>query len=392
MINYTEVIKLLKAESKRWIRRVHQLPVESSKGHIVAENIEAPENYPAFDKSAMDGFAIAEEGHCEYDLIGVVAAGQTHDYELNSNQCFQVMTGASIPINTLKIVRQEFCELNENKIIIQYEDTENILKEGEDFVKGDKIITAGQKLNSAHAGLLAALGITHVPVFEPIHIGILSTGQELVEIDKPTNPSQVRNSNAVMLKSCVLDLNCRVNDYGIVPDDANILEERLHDALEENDVVLITGGASKGKFDYVKPVCKRIGVEFVFEGVKMRPGKPVSYGSFGTRGVFVLPGSPVAALTCFLVLVKPFLQVRRHAQTIQLVLAENLTPQKLGFTSFIPGRLNETGQVLPVKFHGSGHIYALADAELLIKIDDDSGPKYKGDSVDCILLALSTGT
>ena len=229
-------------------------------------------------------------------------------------------------------------------------------------------------------------------MFESIHIGILSTGQELVEIDQPTNPSQVRNSNAVMLKSCVLELNCKVTDYGIVPDDPVTLEERLHHALEENDVVLITGGASKGKFDYVKPVCKRIGVEFVFEGVKMRPGKPVSYGSFGTRGVFVLPGSPVAALTCFLVLVKPFLQIRDKAKTIQLILANNLKPQKRNFTSFIPGRLNDHGQVVPVKFHGSGHIYALADAELLIKIEEDSKPKFKGDSVDCILLALSTGT
>ena len=392
MINYTEVTKLLKTESKRWIRRVHKLPVESCKGHILAKNIEAPENYPAFDKSAMDGFAIAEEGHCEYNLVGVIAAGQIHDYQLSSNQCFQIMTGASIPVNTLKVIRQEFCEFNQNKMIIQNEDTENILRKGEDFNKGDKIISVGQKLNSAHAGLLAALGIIEVPVFESIQIGILSTGQELVEINQATNPSQVRNSNAVMLKSCVLDLNCKVSDYGIVPDDPEILEERLHYALEENDVVLITGGASKGKFDYVKPVCKRIGVEFVFEGVKMRPGKPVSYGSFGTRGVFVLPGSPVAALTCFLVLVKPFLQIRNKAKTIQLILAEDLIPQKRNFTSFIPGRLNNNGQVVPVKFHGSGHIYALADAELLVKIDEDSEPKYKGDSVDCILLALSTGT
>ena len=392
MINYTKVTKLLKTESKRWIRRVHQLPVESCKGHILAENIEAPENYPAFDKSAMDGFAIAEEGHCEYDLVGVIAAGQTHDHQLSSNQCFQVMTGASIPANTIKVVRQEFCELTQNKIIIKNKDAENILKKGEDFTKGDKIISVGQKLNSAHAGLLSALGILKVPVFESIHIGILSTGQELVEIDQPTNPSQVRNSNAVMLKSCVLELNCKVTDYGIVPDDPIVLEERLHHALEENDVVLITGGASKGKFDYVKPVCKRIGVEFVFEGVKMRPGKPVSYGSFGTRGVFVLPGSPVAALTCFLVLVKPFLQIHDKAKTIQLILADKLKPQKRNFTSFVPGRLNDNGQVVPVKFHGSGHIYALADAELLIKIDEDSEPKYKGDSVDCILLALSTGT
>ena len=392
MINYTEVTKLLKTESKRWIRRVHKLPVESCKGHILAENIEAPENYPAFDKSAMDGFAIAEEGHSEYDLVGVIAAGQTHDYQLSSNQCFQIMTGASIPTNTIKVMRQEFCELNQNKMIIKNEDAENILRKGEDFNKGDKIISAGQKLNSAHAGLLAALGIIEVPVFESIHIGILSTGQELVKIDQAPNPSQVRNSNAVMLKSCVLDLNCKVSDYGIVPDDPTILEERLHHALEENDVVLITGGASKGKFDYVKPVCKRIGVEFVFEGVKMRPGKPVSYGSFGTRGVFVLPGSPVAALTCFLVLVKPFLQIHNKAKTIQLILADDLKPQKRNFTSFIPGRLNDNGQVVPVKFHGSGHIYALADAELLVKIDEDSEPKHKGDSVDCILLALSTGT
>ena len=392
MMNYTEVTNLLKNESPRWIRRIQELPIENCKGHILAKNIQAPENYPTFDKSAMDGFAIAEEGHDQYEIVGVLAAGQLHSHSVYGNQCFQIMTGASIPTNTLKVVRQEFCQLNKNRVRIQNKDNQNILRKGEDFLKGDLIISNGQKLNAAHIGLLAALGITHVPVFETIQIGILSTGQELVAIDQPTNPSQVRNSNAAMLKSCVLDLNCNVSDYGIVPDDPKILEERLHLALEENDVVLITGGASKGKFDYVKPVCKRIGVEFVFEGVKMRPGKPVSYGSFGTRGVFVLPGSPVAALTCFLVLVKPFLQVRQHAKTIQLVLAEDLKPQKMGYTSFVPGRLNDAGQVIPVKFNGSGHIYALADAELLIKIDDESQVKSKGDPINCILLGLSTGT
>lgn len=392
MLSYAEVIKLLKRESPQWIKRVQTLPIGDCHGRILAKNILSPEDYPTFAKSAMDGFAIAEEGHSQYQLIGVLAAGQEQVQTLISNQSLHVMTGACLPKNTIKVIRQEYCTVQTDIVTINQNDHANIQKRGEDFCKDDLVINCGQKLNAAHIGLLAALGITHVPVFESFKIGIISTGQELVDIDQPTNASQIRNSNSAMLKACASDLSCNVTDYGIVPDDPVILEEQLHSALEENDLILVTGGASKGKFDYVKPVCKRIGVEFVFEGVKIRPGKPVSYGSFGTRGVFVLPGSPVAALTCFLVLIKPFLQSRNEARTIQLNLAENLKPQKTGFTSFVPGRLNAKGQVVPVKFHGSGHIYALADAELLIKISDTNFNNYKGQAVDCILLSFNTGT
>jgi len=383
MHSLQEATKLIEEESQKWNCEEKWILLEEAISHVLSEDLVATSPHPSFSKSAMDGYVISEEGDT-FTIAGEIAAGDSREVQISKGQCYRIFTGAKVPLNSTRVVRQEFCESNNGVLRILREDQSNVLRLGEDFQKGEVIVSKGTALHSAHIGLAAGQGIEKLRVFEKASVGILSSGEELVPVSSIPGDSQIRNSNSPMLLSSLKHWNHPCKDWGITGDNQEELVEVLHEALGEHDVVILSGGASKGKYDLVKPACRALGVEFLIEGVRLRPGKPFSYGSFGSKGVFVLPGNPVAAYLTYLALVQPFLEARNSLNTTPIPAVASFQNKKTDFSCLIPARWKPGLGIEPVEFHGSGHIHALANADYCALIPENCEEVKAGEIVQAI--------
>lgn len=296
-------IKLLNSEKKY---------ILDSLNRVLSEDIYAHDNLPPFDKSAMDGFAIRScdtqnKGKVLLKIKSLIKAGDFCDQTLQENETYKIMTGAMLPRGADAVIEIEKVKVeNENlHIFEEVKKGNNIIKLGEEILKGDVPLKRGTFIRAPEIGFLASLGYEFLNVYKAPIIGIVTTGDELIDINHEIQKGKIRNSNEYSLKALIKSANAEAFSVGIVKDDRQVLKEKILLALDKSDIVVSSGGASVGDYDFVKDVLNEIGADIKFTSVAIKPGKPITFAVYNGKLFFALPGNPSSLINSFEEFVKP---------------------------------------------------------------------------------------
>lgn len=290
-----------------------KVDVTNCGNRILAEDIRADRDFPPFNRVAMDGIAIQYAKFVDLTTAFVIqetaAAGEPQKNLKNEENCIEVMTGAPLPANTDTVVRYEDIEIKDSIATV----TESAIKKGQnihpqaqDAKRGEVILSNGIKISSAEVALIASVGKSRVEVKKLPRVAIVSTGNELVDVSETPKPHQIRRSNSFALQSSLQRHGCDCTRFHL-QDDKDEITNGLNEIIEQHDVIVLSGGVSKGKFDYVPEALNKLGIEKHFHKVRQRPGKPFWFGSRGNKTVFALPGNPVSTFLCFYRYIEPWL-------------------------------------------------------------------------------------
>ncbi len=352
--------------------RVQSVGLEDALGRVLAHEVLSPIDSPPFDKSAMDGFAVAAgNDSSEYRILDTIAAGNAPLREVGRGECARIMTGAMLPPGAGRVIRRELVEEKDGIIrLLKPEKGDNVIRKGENMKAGRPLLPP-KILFPQDIGILAAAGIPRIDAAVPPATGIVSTGPEIRAPGEPLDPGQIYDSNGPQLSSQLSAMHCPCGFFARVDDERGQLSAVIAKALAACEVVLLTGGVSMGDFDYVPECLQDLGAQILFHGVAVKPGKPTLFARRGNKYVFGLPGNPVSTFVIFEVFVKPFLYRRMGIQwaprAARARLAETIRRRDAGRTEFLPVRVRE-GMAEPVAFHGSSHLNALAEADGLIQV------------------------
>lgn len=364
--------------------RITSLPLVQAAGHTLAEDLVADRNGPPFDRVAMDGIGLCRArvlaGQNTFKTLGLQAAGSVQMTLEDEQACLEVMTGAPLPKGCDAVIPFEQIEnlgdhyrlLDPEKLASSISPMMNVHREGEDFKKGDIVLPAPCQLRAPHIAVAASLGYHKVKVFDSPSIAIVTTGSELVDIDQTPLPHQIRKSNVHAGAAC-LELRGyqKVKLYHL-PDDEKQTREQLDTWLKEHDMIILSGGVSKGKLDFVPQALEDIGVKKVFHRLAQKPGKPLWFGHKGERLVFGCPGNPAAMLVCMERYVLPMLDRSMGLQRPQLwVKTPEPCPSKPSLTFYKTAKLTTTPTGLGAsicKDHGSGDFSAPARGDGFVEV------------------------
>ncbi|WP_423128220.1 molybdopterin molybdotransferase MoeA [Gaoshiqia sp. Z1-71] len=355
---------------------------------VLQEDVIADLDMPPFNKSAVDGYACRKEdlGN-ELEVIEVVQAGKLPSKTIGPNQCSKIMTGAMVPPGANCVFMIEHARLiGENRVICTNTKTkENICYQAEDNSCGDILIKKGTLISPAHIGIMAGAGYTEITVSRAPVTGMIATGTELVEPGKKPLPGQIRNSNSTQLMAQLQLMGIPCNDYGIISDDFEQISSCFERSLAENDLVLITGGASVGDYDFVASILKNQGFELLVEKTGIQPGNPMTFSKKNKKYCFGLSGNPVSSFIQFELFVKPFICAYMGGQyqptRIKGILDLDFHRKKAVRFGFVPVKFSEGKRVEHIGFHGSAHLNALAHANAFMEIPAGVSSIKKGQEV-----------
>jgi molybdopterin molybdotransferase len=357
-----------------------EVSINDALGLILAEDLHADRDFPPFDRVTMDGIAI-QFGQLIYQntfqIEAVSPAGKPQITLQNQANCIEVMTGTMLPANTDTVIRYEDLEIKNGVAKINELPANlglNVHKKGYDRKQGDVIVPKGRLMNPAEIGIAATVGKTTLKVVRKPKIIIISTGDEIVEIDQIPLPHQIRTSNSYTLQAALRQWGTDT-DIILLADNQLLIENAIEQYLKTYDALILSGGASVGKFDYVPKALENQKVEKLFHKVEQRPGKPFWFGKVAQTGkvVFALPGNPVSTFMCLNRYVKSWLEASFGIKKSQLYaeLAEDFT-FKPDLTYFLQVKLrylpNSKITAQPVEGHGSGDLANLADSEAFIEL------------------------
>lgn len=298
------------------ISRTEKITVSllEAQGFYTSEPILATLDIPSFDNSAMDGYGFRFEDLADFSELKVkhiIPAGVSkNNFELGRGEAVRIFTGAKIPEGVNTVIMQEKTIRIEDQIQFNYNEIskgENIRLKGSQTQVGTIIIDENTFVNHAVIGFLAGFGIKKIDVYRKLKIGLLYTGNELVEIGKPLLDGEIYNSNTYTLQSALAEINHQFSFIHHVEDTEEATFSAIKNGFETVDVLLITGGISVGDYDYVKPALEKSGVSELFYKIKQKPGKPLYFGKLDKKIVFALPGNPASVFSCYHQYVKPFL-------------------------------------------------------------------------------------
>ena len=390
------------------LSRVEALPpieLERSecRGRVIAERVLARENIPSFENSSMDGFALrasdTSTGRVRLRVMESILAGATSRLTLQPGEAVRIMTGAPLPAGADAVCMKEEAELNGEYVTITrvLHPGDYVRHVGSDTRLGDELFTPGDVVSASGIGVLAGQGLTRVRAYPRPRVGVLSTGDEVVDDGSPLRPGQIRDLNRPMLMALVEESGCEAVDLGIARDSRDDVRAALDAAASECDVVVTTGGVSVGDVDYVKVVLAELSPESALSlKVAMKPGKPFAFAVLGPRRVpvFGLPGNPVSTRVSFEMFVRPALRRRgghRHLERLHLdaVLDTPLERERDGKTHLIhvdvgwgdDGRLH----ILDAARRESHLLHAVSRSNALA-IVPDSSRREAGSSVRVIVL------
>ena len=360
---------------------------------VLAEDVTSDMDIPPFDKSAMDGFACRRSDlGKELTVVETIPAGYIPKKTVEATQCSKIMTGGMVPDGADCVIMKEYVEtIAENTIRFVGEKTaDNICQRAEDIKRGDVVLRKGAILKSQHIAVLASVGNVCPLVAKRPRVGIITTGNELVEPASKPGPSQIRNSNSFQLAAHIGSTMAVVTNYGIARDTTDEIDRMFKKALTENDIVIISGGVSVGDFDIVPEILKQNGINLLFEKIAIKPGKPTVFGTLEKKYCFGLPGNPVSAFVLFEILVKPFLyKLMGHDYkplNIQMSLDEPIISKKAKRQRRFPVEITEKGTVRVIESHGSAHINSLCHADGLVSMNVGVAEIKKGTIVKVRLI------
>jgi molybdopterin molybdotransferase len=381
---------------------LEKINILEAQKRVIGEDVFAPHNIPSADNSAMDGYAVrhidtrgaTKDKPLQLKIIEDIPAGKVALKKIKKGEAARIMTGAVIPEGADSVIRQEDTKKDGNTVILYASVTkgQNIRFAGEDVRTGELVVKKGIALRPADIGMLAALGKAFISVYQKPRVAIMSTGDELVDIE--TNPplGKIINSNSYSLAAQVLECGGIPIMLGISKDKKIDLQEKFKTALHA-DVIISSGGVSVGDFDFVKDVMGEIGNAMHFWQVAMRPGKPLAFGSIESVPLFGLPGNPVSAMVSFEQFVRPsLLKMQGHKkifrQTIKAVCAQEIQ-KSAGFRHFIRAVVKkEKDQYIAsvTGDQGSGILKSMVIANALIVMGENEIRIKKGEQVTIQLL------
>jgi len=387
------------------IDSTEKLALRSALDRVLAEDIISPINVPAYDNSAMDGYALRGadlpgEGVANVTLkvIGIAYAGRPFTQTPSAGECVRIMTGASIPTGCDSVLPQELATaIGESSVTIAYgaiRSGANRRFAGEDLKAGGVALARGKIMRPAELGLVASLGIAEVTVRSRLRVAFFSTGDELRSLGDCLDDGCVYDSNRYTLFGMLTRLGCEVIDMGIVRDDPVALEAALREACNNADAIITSGGVSEGAADYTRDIMSAIG-NVAFWKLAMRPGRPLAFGQVrsgaGSAWLFGLPGNPVAVMVSFYMFARPALLRMMGAEAPQLVLQARTTEairKRPGRTEYQRGILsaNAVGQaqVRLTGAQGSGILSSMTEANCIVVLHDAQSSVAAGDMVDVL--------
>ncbi|WP_440904118.1 gephyrin-like molybdotransferase Glp [Catenovulum sp. SX2] len=387
------------ANAVRPIKQTETVCLQDALGRVLAETICSPINVPAYDNSAMDGYALnlsAKSANSRYKVVSQILAGKPNDTEIKAGECARIMTGGKIPVGCDAVIMQENVRLVDDNCIELTKGVklgDNIRRSGDDISQGETIFAIGRKLSAIDIGCLASLGLKHIQVIKQLTIGIFTTGDELAQPGEPLKTGQIYDSNRPMLKALLKQAGFDVLDAGVIADELEAIKTGIKKLAAVCDAIITCGGVSVGVADYTGKAFAELG-EIDFWKVAMKPGKPFAFGSIkhqqNTVFLFGLPGNPVSSAVTFEILTLPILRLMSSQQaqpTNTLYLPTNKAIKKR------PGRRdyqrasiqrNEQGTpiaVTPFAKQSSGVLSELAHADCLIVLEKEQDGVEQGESV-----------
>ena len=388
MISVKEALQIILNNTQDF--GVEEIPFLESVGRILKENIEADRDFPPFNRVSMDGIAINQNyflsGNRNFPIEGTQAAGAKQKALKVDSNSMEVMTGAVLPENTDTVIRYEDVVINNGIATVNLESVEqgkNIHTKGKDRRQGDILIKINTMITAAEIGVIASVGKGIVKVAKTPRVIIVSTGDELVEVNEIPLAHQIRRSNAFSLVSLLEKMNIKA-DTSHITDDKELLKQKIASYLNTYDVLLFSGAVSKGKYDFLPEVLEELSVKKLFHKVAQRPGKPFWFGSKARKSVFAFPGNPISTYVNCLAYFYPWFAkstgVELKNETV--ILGEDVLfkPQ---LTYFLQVKIEiKEGHLLafPIKGNGSGDLVSLVEADGFIQLPMEQINFKKGES------------
>jgi molybdopterin molybdotransferase len=376
MVSVTEATQIIQS-IRLSVNTVHLNLLEAT-GRVLAEDIPADQDFPPFHRVTMDGIAIHHQLFRKdhpFAIEGTQPAGLPRKKLNNLNNCLEVMTGAILPEGVDTVIRYEDVHIENGTALIKLEHLKpgmNIHTQGADAKKGMTLLIKGQRLTPAEIAVLASVGKANVLVYDSPRIAVVSSGDELVEITEQPEAHQVRRSNVYSLRAAIQDSGWRSDSHHL-PDKKELVVEKLKTLLDHYDLMVLSGGVSQGKFDFIPETLTELGVTRLFHKVSQRPGKPFWFGHTpGKNVVFALPGNPVSTFLCFYRYIKPWIarQMGLQPPYSSAVLATDFEFQP-ELTYFLQVSVrHENGELIayPIPGGGSGDFVNLKDADGFLEL------------------------
>lgn len=396
MISVDEALRIVLKKGKKLLPR--KVRLENAAGLCLAESIKSDLNMPPFNRSAMDGYAVIAKDikpPVDLDVIESIRAGYNPKKKVGRGQAAKIMTGSVVPKGADTVIKVEETKSldNDRKVRILKETRKgaNIARKGEDVRFGKIVLSKGTRIRAQEVGILAAVGANYVKVHSTPGIGIISTGDELVDITRKPKPWQIRNSNSHSLAAQARQIVTDVDILGKVNDNKSEIRKLIQKGLKK-DILILSGGVSMGEYDLVGGVLLDLGVKIFFEKVALRPGKPTVFGMKGDKLIFALPGNPVSTFVTFELFVKPCIKKMMGFTSyghpiLQAELEKDIKIKKKR-REYRPALLRQEDsrwKVSLVDWHGSGDLFSITKANCLLIIRESVEKLNAGDMVEVML-------
>ncbi|WP_028399975.1 gephyrin-like molybdotransferase Glp [Ectobacillus panaciterrae] len=389
------------------ITKEEMVTLEESAGRVLAKDMYAPHPVPWFLRSPYDGYAVnaeatkaaGENSPIWLEVLGTIGAGDVWEGTVEINQAVKIMTGAAVPKGATAIIMRELTleEVREGKTYVRIKrrlkDGENVSQIGEDMKEGQLLVHKGTFINAGVAALLATFGYETVPVCKKPRVGIIATGNELLNLGEELQPGKIRNSNAYMLQAQVIRSGAEPVYFGKVGDTFESTVQVMEKAMKETDLVLTTGGVSVGDFDYIPKAYEALGAKLLFNKIAMRPGSVTSAATAGDKLLFGLSGNPSACYVGFELFARPVIRTmlnmdKPYLQKIQAMLKTDIVKAN-PFNRYVRSKLSFSEGRTYVEPSGrdkSNMVSSLAGANCLAVLPGGTRGWEAGSIVDVLLL------
>jgi molybdopterin molybdotransferase len=401
MIGYREARELVvsRVTGLGGVVETETVPLREALGRVLAHDIVSDLDYPPFDRSIRDGYAVRAADTrpgAQLECVGELKAGDKPAVSVSACSCVQIMTGAALPDGADAVVMIEHTAREGENVTLDraVKSGQHVVRKGSEQTAGGMVLAAGVRIGFAEIAAAAQVGAAHPVVTRKPRVAVLSTGDEVVDFASVPGPFQIRNSNSVSLGAQIALLGGEPVILGNAKDNLDELRARISAGLEA-DALILSGGVSMGKYDLVEPVLREFGAEIVFDAVAIRPGKPVVFAICKGKPVFGLPGNPVSTMVTFGLFVQPAVDILAGAEAgplpfVQAMLTAPLS-EKPGLTHFLPAQVtwqDETARVSPVVWQGSGDVVAMAHANCLMVVPAERERIEAGEAVRVLMRGM----
>ena len=401
MLSYDVAYEMIKNEISNLNPSICKIPLLQSIGRVIAEDLIADIDLPPFTNSAMDGYCIKyADSIVSWKLKGEISAGNFTPNEITEIDCVRIMTGAKLPESADTVIPMEDVLINGDMIClnenINLKKGQDVRLAGEDIKKGEIIFIKNHIISSKDINLLASCGFAEIPVLTKVKIGVMTTGDELIDITEIPVDSKIRASNLYSILSQINDIHAEALNLGIVDDNQDRIKIKLEEALNSDiDILITSGGVSVGKYDFIKNILQEMGAELIFWKVNIKPGKPLLFCKYNngqkTILIFSLPGNPVSAYVNFSIFIKrAFNSIYAGAENMFFIaeLKDNLFKQdgKKHFVRAISSFDNEQKKnfVKKTGSQSSGNMSILSQSDCLIIFNEELQELEFGEEVICM--------